>query len=263
MTLTGPGGIGKSRLAVQLAIDLQGRFADGVAWVPLHSVRDIDALAPSIAKVLGIGEFPDTTPFRALTTVLRTARLLLVLDNFEQVHDAGPQVAELLMRCPHLVALVTSQTLPRVSGEQMIQVRPLDLPTKIGSRIFARRSGGGGGHSPVPGSRPGGRARICPQRGHSAARRRYLSPPGRHTPGDRAGGGAGQPSAAAGPARPAGAPPAPARRWAARPPRPPAHNARRDRLELRSPHRQRTIALPPHGPVPRRLSPRCRRRDWE
>ncbi len=128
LSLTGPGGIGKSRLAVQLAIDLRGTFSDGAAWVPLQSVRDVDGFIPGINKTLGFGELPGSTPFQILTSALRDAHLLLVLDNFEQVLDARTQVADLLTHCPHLVALVTSRTLLRISGERMIEVKPLDLP---------------------------------------------------------------------------------------------------------------------------------------
>jgi non-specific serine/threonine protein kinase len=127
LTLTGPGGIGKTRLAIQLARDVLDGFADGVVWVPLASVRDADAVLPAIAQAVGIGESPALTWLSDLTAVLRDARLLLVLDNFEQVLPAGSQIADLLVRCPYLTALITSRSLLRVSGEHAIDVRPLQL----------------------------------------------------------------------------------------------------------------------------------------
>ena len=127
ITLTGPGGVGKSRLAVQAAGRLGPGFADGVRFVDLASVTAAELVPAAIAAGLGL----NTSGGRLLTDVvsyLRGKRLLLLLDNFEQVTEAAPVVAELLAAAPGLVTLVTSRTVLRVSGEYELCVPPLAVP---------------------------------------------------------------------------------------------------------------------------------------
>lgn len=128
VTLSGPGGVGKTRLALRVAATLQDSFADGVVFVPLAPIADPDLVCPTIAQVLGIRDQGDQPPVELLITALRDIDGLLVLDNLEQVITAAPALAKLLAGCPGLKVLVTSRILLRVSGEQDVPVRPLELP---------------------------------------------------------------------------------------------------------------------------------------
>ncbi len=135
VTMTGPGGVGKTRLALQVAVELAADFADGIAFVDLASIRDPAIVAPTIAHDLGLRTRGDQPAQEMLESFLHTREALLVLDNFEQIVAAGPQITDLLRACPDLKVLVTSRTLLHVSGERAVPVSPLSLP---------RRSGGSG-----------------------------------------------------------------------------------------------------------------------
>ncbi|MFN8472678.1 MAG: tetratricopeptide repeat protein [Anaerolineae bacterium] len=128
VTLTGAGGVGKSRLALQVAAELQDHFADGVFFIPLAAIRDPSLVISAIAQTLGVRE-SGTRPLADLVVGwLRDKNLLLVLDNFEQVLDAAPLIADLLARCAYLKVLVTSRALLHLHGEQQYLVLPLALP---------------------------------------------------------------------------------------------------------------------------------------
>ena len=127
VTLTGPGGVGKTRLAIRVASDLADTFPDGVRFVGLAPVTDPVLVASSVALALGVREAGDEPLVDRLTAYLRDKRLLLVLDNFEQVVEAAPLVPDLLVACPHVKALVTSRVRLRVSGEREHAVSPLGL----------------------------------------------------------------------------------------------------------------------------------------
>jgi predicted ATPase/DNA-binding CsgD family transcriptional regulator len=127
VTLTGPGGVGKTRLAVQVAADLDAGF-DEVAFIEFAPVRDHDRVAARIAEALGVVETAGQSPGAALVRALELRPLLLVLDNFEHVVAAGPMLVDLLVGCPGVSMLVTSRTLLRVSGEHVLAVPPLALP---------------------------------------------------------------------------------------------------------------------------------------
>lgn len=127
LTLTGPGGIGKTRLALQTAANLLDHFVDGVYFVSLAPVRDPSIVALTIVQTLGLHDF-DTSPLEQLQTYLQEREVLLVLDNFEQILVAAPIVANLLTYCRRLKILVTSRASLHLYGEQEFSVPPLALP---------------------------------------------------------------------------------------------------------------------------------------
>src|SRR5690606_9675806 len=154
MTLTGPGGVGKTRLAVAAAEAVLDEFAGEVCFVPLASVRDVAFVLPTIARELGLRERGDRPVLEQLTAWLRGRRLLLVLDNLEHVAIAAPLLAALLGSCPDLKVLATSRVTLRVSGERVYPVPPFDLvetralpPLEALSQVpaialFVQRAGG-------------------------------------------------------------------------------------------------------------------------
>ena len=128
LTLTGPGGIGKTRLGLQVAAELTGEFSDGVFFVNLAPLIDPELVVPTIAQALGLKEAAGQPPLDLVSISLREKELLLLLDNFEQVVGAALQVAALLARCPKLNVLVTSRAVLHVRGEQEFAVPPLAVP---------------------------------------------------------------------------------------------------------------------------------------
>lgn len=134
LTLTGPGGIGKTRLALQGAADQLSRFEDGVFFVDLSAVRDPEVAFETIVRTVGVTGTSDERPIALLDRQLRGRRMLLLLDNFEQVMDAADGVADLLQHCPELKVVVTSREALRVKGEHVFPVPPLSLPNGNGAR---------------------------------------------------------------------------------------------------------------------------------
>jgi predicted ATPase/class 3 adenylate cyclase len=128
LTLTGAGGTGKTHLALQVAADQIDGFDDGVFFVDLSAVRDTESVLASIARAIGLSEAGDQSLLEDLKRQLRHQRMLLVLDNFEQVTDAAPTAVELLRDCPGLRLLVTSREALHVRGEHLFFVPPLSLP---------------------------------------------------------------------------------------------------------------------------------------
>jgi len=128
LTLTGPGGIGKTRLGLQVAAELLDEFEDGVFFAALAPITDPSLVASAIAEPLGVVEAGDQPLEEGLKGYLRGKELLLLLDNFEQVLGAAPLVGELLSACPKLKVLATSRSVLRVYGEQEYPVPPLELP---------------------------------------------------------------------------------------------------------------------------------------
>ena len=133
VTLIGPGGIGKSRLAIDLAARAHERGQE-TAFVDLTPVREPTLVPNVIAEALGVLDTGDLPIARKLTTALRQRRMLLVLDNFEQVLAAAPGLTTLLSAAPAVTLLVTSRTLLRVSGEHAVEVGPLALPRSRGDQ---------------------------------------------------------------------------------------------------------------------------------
>ena len=128
VTLTGPGGSGKTRLAIRAAADQIDRFTDGVYFVELVTATDSDAVLALIATAIGLGDAAERSPLDELRRQLRAQQVLIVLDNFEQVTVAAPTLVGMLADCPGLKVLVTSRQALRVRGEHVVSVPPLSLP---------------------------------------------------------------------------------------------------------------------------------------
>ena len=128
MTATGPGGSGKTRLALEVGARLQRAFAHGVVFVDLAALRDAELVLATIATTLGVREQPGQPLRETLTRVLAPKQMLLLLDNCEQVLGAAPEIATLLARCPQLAVLATSREPLRVRAEHVYLVPPLPLP---------------------------------------------------------------------------------------------------------------------------------------
>jgi predicted ATPase/class 3 adenylate cyclase/DNA-binding CsgD family transcriptional regulator len=128
LTLTGPGGTGKTRLGLQVAAELSDRFADGVFFVNLAPMSDPALVVSTIAQTLDIREGTGQPLLERLREELQQKQMLLLLDNFEQVVTAGVQVIDLLTSCSRLRALVTSREVLHVQAEHEFSVPPLELP---------------------------------------------------------------------------------------------------------------------------------------
>jgi predicted ATPase len=128
VTLTGPGGVGKSRLAIELGRSVREEFPDGVVFVSLAAAHDADQVPAAIADALGVRDTGAEPLVDTLTTALRGRRVLLIADNFEQVMGATPALIALLAALPGLSFLVTSRTVLRVLGEYRVDLGPLALP---------------------------------------------------------------------------------------------------------------------------------------
>ena len=126
LTLTGPGGVGKTRLALQSAAAASDRFEDGVYWVPLAPLNDARLVLPTIARELGAAQ--------GLVEHIADRALLLVLDNFEHLTDAADELPALLASCPNLHLLVTSRELLRLPGEQAYPLS--ELSAADGTALF-------------------------------------------------------------------------------------------------------------------------------
>ncbi len=128
LTLTGPGGTGKTRLSLQVAADLVDQFQDGAWFVDLSSLADSALVIQAISRTLGVRDTGERPIGELLQDYLREKELLLILDNFEQVIDAAPLVKDLLVHAPGVKFLVTSRILLRVTGEQQYEVPQFSLP---------------------------------------------------------------------------------------------------------------------------------------
>src|SRR5256712_11474480 len=128
LTLTGTAGIGKTRLAIQVATDLNEIFTQGVCLVQLAPISDFNLVIPSIGQTLGLRDVEEYSLFEPLKAFLQAKHLLFLLDNFEQVLEAAPALVELLLACPSSKILVTSRAVLHVEGEYEFSVPPLSLP---------------------------------------------------------------------------------------------------------------------------------------
>ena len=196
LTLTGTGGVGKTRLAVQAARDAAELFPDGAVFVTLAPLGNSGFVVPIVAQSLGLREAEGQTARETLHAYLREKRLLLVLDNFEHVLEAAPEVAVLIETCPKLSVMVTSRAPLRVRGEQEYPVPPLELPAStiapsveelVGSasgRLFAERAREASPTFELTPHNSGAVAAICWRLAGlplalelAAARVRFLDPP--------------------------------------------------------------------------------------
>jgi non-specific serine/threonine protein kinase len=130
VTLTGPGGVGKTRLAMQIAADVADAFEGELRFVSLSAVRDPDLVMSAIAQAAGLVALSGRTPKAGLQHFLGDRDYLLVLDNFEQVVSAAPEIGDLVSTCPRLKVIVTSRESLRIANEQEYAVRPLRLPER-------------------------------------------------------------------------------------------------------------------------------------
>ena len=138
VVLTGAGGSGKTRLALEVARRAAGAYANGVALVELASLRDPSLVVPTIAQTLEVALDSGQDALDALVEALASQELLLVLDNAEHVREAAPAYAELVARTPRLTLLVTSRAVLHVSGEHVFPVAPLAEDAAV--QLFAERS---------------------------------------------------------------------------------------------------------------------------
>jgi predicted ATPase/DNA-binding CsgD family transcriptional regulator len=128
LTLTGAGGVGKTRLALQVAVEAQENFPDGVSFISLAPISDPELLIPTIAHALGLRETGNRSLFDLLKSSLHSKHLLLFLDNFEQIITAAPVLSDLLESCSQLKLLVTSREVLRVRRGHECVVQPLPVP---------------------------------------------------------------------------------------------------------------------------------------
>jgi transcriptional regulator with XRE-family HTH domain len=129
VTLTGPGGVGKTRLAAAVSDAVSGHYPDGVVRISLANLSQAASVMAAVGRALGVagGDGPET--YDAVATHLHPASMLLVLDNFEHLLSAAPEVGRLIAQCPRLTVLTTSRSPLRVRAEREYVVQPLDLPT--------------------------------------------------------------------------------------------------------------------------------------
>ena len=128
LTLTGPGGTGKTRLSLQLAAEATPSFPDGAFWVPLAPIADPELVPSTIAHALGVHVGGKEVPLDRVVEHVRGKRMLLVLDNFEQILPAAPVVSAILASGPELKVITSSRAPLRITGEQEFPVPPLELP---------------------------------------------------------------------------------------------------------------------------------------
>ena len=138
LTLTGPGGVGKTRLALELAHTLRAGFADGLAWIDLTALHDPSLVPQTVAQVLGLREQADRPFSEQVRAFLQDKQCLLLLDNFEQVLSAADFVADLLLNCPRLQVLITSRAPLHLRAEQQLVLTPLTQAAAV--TLFRERA---------------------------------------------------------------------------------------------------------------------------
>jgi predicted ATPase/DNA-binding NarL/FixJ family response regulator len=135
LTLTGVGGTGKTRLALEVAARTRHRYAHGAAFVALAPISDPAHVAPAIARALGVRELADAPLMELLVAALVERELLLLIDNVEHVLEAAPAIADLVVACPRLTILATSRAPLRLALEREVRVPPLELPHRVAVQL--------------------------------------------------------------------------------------------------------------------------------
>jgi predicted ATPase/DNA-binding CsgD family transcriptional regulator len=138
VTLTGPGGVGKTRIAIEVLRRMKETGFDTVAFVPLAAIHEPDLVPPAIAQALGIPGTPDAPVMSRLVDYLRALRALLVLDNFEHLQDASLIMADLLVACPSLTLLCTSRSRLNLAAERLFPIQPLPVDASVA--LFSQRA---------------------------------------------------------------------------------------------------------------------------
>ena len=159
VTITGPGGMGKSRLAIATASDPGDRFPDGAVFVDISPAHDAAGVVGALAQALGVRDTGDAPLADKVTTALRDRRVLLVLDNFEQALPAAPVITSLLAAAPGVSAIVTSRSLLRVGGERRYELEP--LPPDEAMSLFVERAHAVRPDFEVTSSNRGDVGRVC------------------------------------------------------------------------------------------------------
>ncbi len=139
VTIIGPGGTGKTRLSVELGRTLTPEFLDGVAFVALADVTDPTGFVPALAEALDVKEAEGRTLGEGIVSLIGERNALLLLDNFEQIVSAAPEVAQLIERCPGLRVMTTSRTPLRIAAERVYPLAPLDIDAAVA--LFQQRAG--------------------------------------------------------------------------------------------------------------------------
>jgi non-specific serine/threonine protein kinase len=159
LTLVGPGGVGKTRLALEVAAKLAPNFADGAVFVALDMLRDPELVLPAIASAFVLNDRGTRPLIDSLIDHLQSRQMLLVLDSFEQVVDGGPAVSQLLNACPRIKVLVTSRSVLHLSIEQTLMVSTLSMPASV--ELFLARSRAVGATFDMTAANVSAVAKIC------------------------------------------------------------------------------------------------------
>jgi predicted ATPase/class 3 adenylate cyclase len=182
LTVTGTGGAGKTRLALQAAASVLETFSDGVFFVSLAPIRDWELVVPTIGQTLGLREQSGEPAIEALTDYLRNKHMLLLLDNLEQVIDVAPLLADLFASAPRLKVIATSRTPLRLSGENTYALRPMALEESV--QLFDERARAAGAELAATEKNQEAIAEICARLEGlplaielAASRARTLTPP--------------------------------------------------------------------------------------
>ena len=182
---SGSGGVGKTRLGLQVAAEASEQFTDGAWFVSLAPLSDPDLVIPTIAETLAVREVAGQSQLEHLKASLRERHLLLLLDNFEHVVSAATQVADLISACPRLKVLVTSREALHVRAEREFPVPALALPDPSTFRAFDALTVRGS--RAVHRARPGSQTRLPGDKRQRPGSRRDMRTPGWASPGDRVG----------------------------------------------------------------------------
>ena len=138
LTLLGPGGVGKTRLATAVADLVRDDFADGIRAVSLGTISDPDLFVPAIAQAVGLRETGDQPLVEQLADLLRPTEMVLLLDSFERAATHAAFLSDLLARCPGLKILVTSRRVLHLAAEHLFPVPPLSVPQAVSRRSYRR-----------------------------------------------------------------------------------------------------------------------------